>query len=770
MKWVLGPAALLLSATVGAQGVGLFIQTSAREAIKRSPKPPVSGNPLNPAGFPNPPQRSGAIPTPEPGAEDDRFLQILKGLVGGGRNEIYTFRGGVELRYRGLDLFANSAVADLRNEEVSLIGSVRVIGVDQVVTGARVDLNFRDRTYRAFETSAELRPSFLEGRTLGDVYVDGLRSYGSRIHLYVDDAHVTTCPLDHPHYEFVSRQAEVRVGRRIILRDTKVRLFDRTLANIPYLSFPLDRYSNRYFPEFGYSNEEGYFVKFTFIAPVGQYNEIETRLDYYTKLGLGLGNTYRYEDPSMIGFAQYYFITGQRSLQGSSSHRQRIGQMTFQLDNTYQRFDALNAPQNTIFQTRSSLTIPNSNGTTRLGLIRNSNEGDNFQSVQQTVSLNHQQRLSDRTNTSLDVAYATSNTSFSGGGVERKQLDVRLRAQHELDVATAEFEYQRAIPVGQIDNFFSGTDRTPMLTLRSDSRRIFGESVGKNLPLTFESSFGELVDTSRRRRILRTYFDVAYQRPSSMQQRHSFGFNGRLRQGIYSDDTAQVTLDYAANYRYSLGRDTAFNVRYSFLRGYGFSPLAIDHYGMTNLFTADLSVRPIPSLLFAAQTGYDFLETDFRSTNWQNISLRSEWRPSTTFLLRSLSSYDTRLQNWSNFRFDLGARMGQTTLSVGSRYDVQRHTWGNINVYLDSLQIGRLKVSTVLNYNGFIDKFEARHFQFTLDMHCAEAILTIIDNQVGFRSGTQIGLFLRLKALPFDTGFGVGSRGQAIGTGTGIGG
>jgi hypothetical protein len=36
------------------------------------------------------------------------------------------------------------------------------------------------------------------------------------------------------------------------------------------------------------------------------------------------------------------------------------------------------------------------------------------------------------------------------------------------------------------------------------------------------------------------------------------------------------------------------------------------------------------------------------------------------------------------------------------------------------------------------------------------------DSRVGFRSGRQVGLFLRIKALPGGSPFGQGTRGQSL--------
>ena len=155
-------------------------------------------------------------------------------------------------------------------------------------------------------------------------------------------------------------------------------------------------------------------------------------------------------------------------------------------------------------------------------------------------------------------------------------------------------------------------------------------------------------------------------------------------------------------------------------------------------------------------------------TAWQNFGVRAEYTPTNYLQLRALSVYDSFQGGWNSVRLDLAYRPGATYVSAGARYDGVRKQWAAANLFVDGFKWGRLRTSFLLAYNGYIKEFEARHFQFTYDLHCAEAVFTIIDNPIGFRAGTSFNIFIRLKALPFDTPFGVGQRGQGFGTGTGI--
>jgi LPS-assembly protein len=190
--------------------------------------------------------------------------------------------------------------------------------------------------------------------------------------------------------------------------------------------------------------------------------------------------------------------------------------------------------------------------------------------------------------------------------------------------------------------------------------------------------------------------------------------------------------------------------------------------GTTNLVSADLNYKPAPSLLLAAQSSYDYSPgTELTESRWQAVGLRTEWLPTQWFQFRTLTTYDTTEEKVENVRLDLGYKPGATYVGIGSQYDGIRHTWGNASIFIDGLKWNRLKISVLLDYDGYLQQFDARHFSFTYDLHCAEAILQILDNPTGFNAGTQVIFMIRLKAFPFDTPFGTGQRGQQLGTGSG---
>ncbi|HZH99157.1 MAG TPA: hypothetical protein VEX38_09320, partial [Fimbriimonadaceae bacterium] len=601
----------------------------------RLPANPPRQDPLEPSGFPGLPPREGALPAPRPFDQRENTFEIVDAgksrFVG---SKVYA-TGGLHARYKGYDIFGTELEGDTQEEIFTLTGDVKVLGNDAVIQGERVTVNFKNQTFRAENSDVQLRPSFFRNRVLDDVYTRGAQSYGTRREVFTDNGALTTCNLDHPHYEILSRSTTVRPSKRMILRDVVIRILNKNILKIPYLSIPLEEQSERYLPEVGNSPDEGYFIKSRIpIGLRGNTNFLDARVDYMTKLGNGLGAEYFYgSDTAGVsgafdGYLRAYGIVGRtRTLDLQTRHVHRLGTTEVSLENNYQRQNYLNAPQNTLLDSRLQIAIPQSLGSsTVFSFYRNSNDSFDFRNLQQTFNLTDSRFFSPFTRTVTDLAYSVNSSSFGGGeGVERKQADVRFRGTHDLRKALAELEYQRSIPIGDTTNFFSSADRTPVFYLRSDAARLVGRNWASELPFTTELSLGELSDPATQSRIGRGTFDFGLAKPDRGERRYGLGIDGRYRQGIYSDDTAQYILNFNSVARYDFGRDTGANVRYSYLQPHGYTPLQIDRTGRTNLATADVYFEPLRTFRIGAQTGYDFILEQQQEVAWQSVGVRTEW-------------------------------------------------------------------------------------------------------------------------------------------------
>lgn len=764
----------LLTLSVGASSQQLAPAISAAfELIKQKStgKKPPSSNPLEAAGFPVP---TGQRPLPSSKLQDqpvDPKTILVRSADQFSRDgDRIIASGNVRFSYQGYDVTADRVDGNVQTQIFLLSGHALVVGSEQVVRGDEVLVNFKDRTFRYLDGSAQLGPTQSKGNLIGDLFVHGQTGSGNETIQEFGDCTFTTCNEDPPHFSIHARRATVHQNEQAVLRDVKVNVLGRNILTIPYLVVPLHKYSDRYTPEVGQSRDEGYYVKTNIFTPLRGSGYITNHVDYYTKLGFGLGQDYHYFGKELQGIFRYYGLTGHtKTFLTNLNHRQNMfgGQLT--IDSTYQKDNYLTSPGTTQSNMRAQFLLPQNQNSTRFSYFRSSNRSSSFEFRQENYGISDQRFWDPSFSTQTDLNLVSTTSSRTQTSLERRsEFDLALRATKEFAKFSAEFEYLRNIPIESPDQFFSGADHTPFITLRSSAAKLMGPKFGNAWPMKFLFSFGELQESQEVGRIRRTYLDMDVAKPWNLDKRQTVTFSSRFRQGIYSDDTAGYVLNFNVDYRYGIGQDGAFNFRYAYLRPYGFTPLQLDQTGKLHLFTADLSFKPIRSLLFSAQTGFDVLQLDLRQTPWQTVGLTSTWTPNNKFQLRGYTNYDTFAHNWSNVRLDAGWYTSQGLLSIGTRYDGQRHTWGALNIFADGIVWKKLRTSAILAYNGYTKRFDSKQLSFTYDLHCAELIFQVVDNPVGFRSGTQYGLYLRIKALPFSTPFGVGTRGQAVGGGLGF--
>ena len=717
-----------------------------------------------PTGFPHLPEKRPDEEVAQQPLSWDAEEQSRKG-------ESISLKGNVEIVARGYRVRCDEAVGNIRTQVFTAKGNVFVTGNGANVVGDRVTIDLIDQSYVAERAETQLSPDQLQNRLTDKLYVSGRLSSGTRLLTKTQDGRVTTCNLERPHYGIDARELEIRTGKRAIFRDAKFKLFGKTILQVPLLVIPLDDRSQRNLPYVGRTEDEGYFVKNTYAVPMKGNAYLLTHEDYMEKLGLGLGADYTYDAPTLSGVARIYKIFGQAStVTFSNDHRQAFRWGSATLQNDYQKDNYLTAPGQTLLNTRGSVTYNDfltPNAVTKLTVNRNSNTAPNYSSTSQTVGLGDTRRIG-KLRTDAQFSLLTTTSEYAGGSeTETRRGQVKLQGDQDFGFGTGSFLYQRTVPIGETKGFLGSNDITPAVSFSSDSRHILGEDAGRDYPFRAEVSLGEYADSRLATHTTRTALSISGNKNSPSNQRLTFDTNYNFRQGVYSDDTAQYVLGFNENVRYRLGADTGVNLRYGYLRPYGYSPLSLDSTGQTNFFSADVNVRPIRSVLLGAQTGYDLLREMRGEIAWQQVGIRSEWTPRSGILFRGLYTYDTYQQAFSQLRFDLSSYGRETRGNLNAQYDGIQHTWSTFNGSIDGVRVGRTKISALFSYNGYLKKFETRQYAFTYDLHCAEAVLAVQENNFGFRPGRQIFLLLRIKALPFDLPFGTGTRGQGVGFGSG---
>ncbi|MBX3114314.1 MAG: LPS-assembly protein LptD [Fimbriimonadaceae bacterium] len=703
---------------------------------------------------------------PPPNSQTRHPLTIVNADKSYTRGTVTVFEGNVHLEYKGYTLKAARIEGDSATDIYILSGGGSLMGEGDVIQGETIRVNFKEDTYMLEGGKAVITPERTQGLTTGPFYVSGGKASLRDPHFHLYDGTLTPCDLDHPHFAFDAGSTEVVPGKKIVFRDFGLVILGKRVLGLPYLYIPLLDDRPRYLPEFGQSQDEGYFVKSRYITPLRGEDRFETRLDYMTKLGFGVGGELGYDTQTMSGSVGAYGLTGtQNSLVGNLRHQQLLGASRLDIDARFQRNNYLTAPSSSLLSSRAQLTVPSGAGQSTFGYFRNSSDTGAFTSVTESLTASDVRQFGKNTRTNISTTWSKSQSINSGSVLsESERVDVRFQGYQELRSFAADLLFQRSIPIGDSQSFSSASDRTPLLTLRSDTTRLFGPKAGRNWPTRLEASIGELRNPGGEP-ITRMTFGTDLNRREELGRGFSLDWNGQYRQGFYSDDTAQYVLGYGGNLRYQFGSNSNLRLSYRNQKQFGFTPLAIDFAGQNDVFQFGADVGHGKGWTSSLTTGYDVLAIERQQTPWQIVTYSSTYNGYDSYF-QFAANYDTFNQTWGLFRADSRFKIGGTGISASARYDGQRAVWAAGSLQIEGFKWGQISTNAVLFYNGYTKQLEAQQYQISYDLHCTEAVLEITDFKSGFRSGRQIAFYIRIKALPFGSDFGTGRRGQSIG-GTG---
>lgn len=195
--------------------------------------------------------------------------------------------GDVEVRYRGLRLFADRIEYDIGTKDVLAEGDVVVQSEGEVLRAERIVFNLETGQGRVEKASGLVPPSlFFEAESLerrrSDVY--GLTR-----------ARVTACAQPVPRWSFDLSRAELRKDDRVEMWGAVVRVKNVPVLYLPYLRYPLrERATGFLMPRIGFSGPKGLLFAQSFYWAIAPNIDATIGAELYPSRGLGLGLEARY--------------------------------------------------------------------------------------------------------------------------------------------------------------------------------------------------------------------------------------------------------------------------------------------------------------------------------------------------------------------------------------------------------------------------------------------------------------------------------------------
>ena len=666
--------------------------------IFHSPLPIPSPLPSGATAPPSPGPVSTTVPLPQGAA----VVKADQMYGSGGPTGDITALGHVDIKYGDVDIIADQAVYNGVSKIITATGHVKFINANgDTATATSLDYDTNDGRVTMNDVVGQSSSLYANGEQIqGYVYYKAqqVTAYPDG-HTLLKNGWITTCDLSHVAYHITGREIEVRPGDRIIARHSSLYLGKYLIAALGILVIPLSRYSaqrpSALAPAIGYNSTVGWFIK-TFINFYrSQYFYGTYHVDYFQKVGIGLGADLYFYRRDQRGQAAVTFYnlrsneqqilqTGQKNtFQGSLAMTEPLGaHLTSSLNFSYsgQSFVSGNIPS----QTSANLSIAHTGGRTQTNYGLNlSNSGSNSSLG---LSLSHTIQFSQ--NLSQNIGLSIQNTHVAGSSFSHSvglNTDTHFTGQAldgDLVVETSHgYQYQDA---GGLRTPILAFQKLPELTLEAHSFEI-----DQRIPVDLTLIGGVYDDPYETFGVGAT---ASHVETSRLEMGMDLG-DALLRIGGNSDLTAMATVrqdaygtgdlrglfsdQFSLHTLYGTHADTTFTYGVDSVRG--FTPLqSFDGEFPSNTYTEALDIYNGSAYRFTASTSYDVLQ------HFQNsISYQLTANPAPYSSLTLGTSFDPHGTGFSPMSIQLETPVTKTDyLQMLASYDFKLHGLQGQNYYL----------------------------------------------------------------------------------------
>ncbi|NLS44238.1 MAG: LPS-assembly protein LptD [Firmicutes bacterium] len=200
-------------------------------------------------------------------------------------------KGNIVLKYKEFVIYCDSLEINTISGEIFASGDVRFHDGEDMVQGESLIYNLMERTGALELGTAIIKDNHMKG----PIYVTGSKFLTLPGKIQIEGGSLTTCDLESPHYRLEAGEIEIYIGDKMELRKLSYWEGNLCIFHWPYLVIPLREENRPEMPQIGYGTEEGWFIKTSY----NYYKDPSFRgflyLDYFTRLGLGLGVTHFYD-------------------------------------------------------------------------------------------------------------------------------------------------------------------------------------------------------------------------------------------------------------------------------------------------------------------------------------------------------------------------------------------------------------------------------------------------------------------------------------------
>ena len=676
--------------------------------------------------------------------------------------------GHVKVSYQGYTITADRLEADTQTGVAAFERNIAFASTNGIsVKGNHLKVNLKSRDWSLQNAKSRMDPAASQGQITVSLFAQGAQVTGKKDVIRVDSGSLTTCDLEHPHYEFKAHDIEIYPTSRIVAHKVTFYALGRGLVTLPVVVIPLHDLSRNFFPQIGSSAEEGAYLKTStaYLATASSQGFFQLDFMQYRGIGVGLDNTYRLPGGGG-GLASIYYladnVTGANDITGKLRHEQKFGGIDVNITGDYRTNSYLYFPSTTASNWQVSLTNGKGPNVTSLSVQNNSTCGststDNFM-----ASLRHTQQLTK----TLSSVFSVDTRALSGTGMPgtNRDLESDLELRNRGKLFDLTFIANKTFNLNPSSGLsFGGLNRLPELRLDTDSYRL-GSGYFLGIPSRVSiiaGRYDEISSGVNRDRLLFQYDMLG--RRINVGDLSDLNITAGVRQAFYGADMAQYVLKSNDVFTTRYSDDLRSRISYDYQQPEGYSPFLFDTTTRSDILRGVLDYQHNKDLRWSLFTGYDLGNPGAR---WQDLAVRLTAHPDAKYSYSLSTGYDLNGHQWRTLIGQVQTNIPKiVSLGLGTSYDIEQ---GKINLARGTLDLHLNKewrIETIASWNSGLRAFDYRAIRLTKDLHCMEASISFIDDP-GVRNDKGIMFDIRIKGLPFIDRFGLNQYGQNVDTSMG---
>ena len=531
-------------------------------------------------------------------------------------------RGNVVVRLKDGSIRADEMTVDEKNNSLAAFGRVVLDDDGTVITGTALYYDNDNEYFEMLHPQGKTTAEDIEG----DVYYIGERAWGTRDRFSIYKGTFTTCePTCRNEAHFTAKYIKVYPDSKIIARKAVFFMGSQRVWFMPYYKYSL-RDKERYMPQFGYTEEEGWYVKskYPYLATAAATGYL--LLDYMSKKGTGLGSEHNYTSKKLggNGYNKFWTVNEKDSGRVSTDITQwqefKIG------DKTSGRVNFTRSRSYNIYRDRSRLNRTS----LQFNLSRNipQKRSDSIaytmtENVSTTTSSNssltlHQQYYLPK-NFNFDYNLLIQNNQ-SGTNPEDEEAELRTTLTQRAKTYNLTVKTQKRVDTDGDeylnDNGYAVNTTLPEVILALDSGMLRRLVPKKNSTLGVQLIHGRFREGQRndsypiRRTAVETDLSHTYKLTPSV----TLTPTQRYKQYFYHTHDAKYVLENSTSMQYRINHSTNMSFSYNRRQDAGGAPYKKDSYSESNQLNGTLTLQK-PKTRFTLSTGYNYEVGQYQTMN-----------------------------------------------------------------------------------------------------------------------------------------------------------